>query len=207
MNLLFSSMQTEEEVAFLKLPILKQTFKILTFNQLKHLDLCSDYNIQNSSQWNPITVFSNNIETILFTSKCFLIFNVKNALFHLSLFFLFFLSFFFFFSTIGQNRNILQARILEWIACPSPGDLPNPGIKPRFSEMQVDSSSAEPQGKPKNTGMGSLFLLQWVFPTWELNQGLLYCKWILYQLSYLGSLSLVYCKQFYLCYQKNRIAL
>ena len=24
----------------------------------------------------------------------------------------------------------LQARILEWVACPPPGDLPNPGIKP-----------------------------------------------------------------------------
>ena len=27
-------------------------------------------------------------------------------------------------------RGILQARILEWLPCPSPGDLPNPGIKP-----------------------------------------------------------------------------
>ena len=27
-------------------------------------------------------------------------------------------------------RGILQARILEWVACPSPGDLPNPGIEP-----------------------------------------------------------------------------
>ena len=25
---------------------------------------------------------------------------------------------------------ILQARILDWLPCPSPGDLPNPGIKP-----------------------------------------------------------------------------
>ena len=86
-------------------PILKQTFKILTFKQLKHLDLCSDYNIQNSSQWNPITVFSNNIETILFTSKCFLIFNVKNALFCLSLYFLFFLSFFFFHHRLEQKHS------------------------------------------------------------------------------------------------------
>ena len=28
------------------------------------------------------------------------------------------------------------------------GDLPNPGIKPRSPTMQVDSSPAEPQGKP-----------------------------------------------------------
>ena len=26
--------------------------------------------------------------------------------------------------------GILQARILEWVAFPSPGDLPNPGIEP-----------------------------------------------------------------------------
>ena len=27
-------------------------------------------------------------------------------------------------------HGILQARILEWVAIPSPGDLPDPGIKP-----------------------------------------------------------------------------
>ena len=39
--------------------------------------------------------------------------------------------------------------------------------------MQADSSPAEPQGKPKNTGMGSLSLLQGVFLTRESNGGLL----------------------------------
>ena len=27
--------------------------------------------------------------------------------------------------------GILQARLLGWVACPPPGDLPNPGIEPR----------------------------------------------------------------------------
>ena len=36
--------------------------------------------------------------------------------------------------------------------------------------------------KPKNTGVGSLFLLQGIFPTQLLNQGLLHCRRILYQL-------------------------
>ena len=36
--------------------------------------------------------------------------------------------------------------------------------------------------------MGSLSLLQGIFPTQELNQGLLHCREILYQLSYQGSL-------------------
>ena len=48
----------------------------------------------------------------------------------------------------------------------------------------MDSLPAETQGKPKNTGVGSLSLLQGIFPTQELNQGLLHCRWILYQLSY-----------------------
>ena len=39
----------------------------------------------------------------------------------------------------------------------------------------------------QNTGVGSLSLLQGVFPTQELNWGLLHCRWILYQLSYQGS--------------------
>ena len=39
----------------------------------------------------------------------------------------------------------------------------------------------------QNIGVGSLYLLQWVFPTQELNLGLLHCRRILYQLSYEGS--------------------
>ena len=53
--------------------------------------------------------------------------------------------------------------------------------------MQVDSLPAEPPGKPKNTGVGSLSLLQQIFPTQESNQGLLRCRSTLYQLSYQGS--------------------
>ena len=41
----------------------------------------------------------------------------------------------------------------------SPGDLPNPGIEPKSPALQADSLPAEPQGKPKNPGVGSLFLL------------------------------------------------
>ena len=54
---------------------------------------------------------------------------------------------------------------------PSPGDLPNPGIKPRSPALQADSLPAEPQGKPKNTAVGSLSLLQWIFLTQESNWG------------------------------------
>ena len=51
-------------------------------------------------------------------------------------------------------RGILQARILEWVAFPFSGDLPNPGIEPRSPASQVDSLPAEPHGKPKNAGFG-----------------------------------------------------
>ena len=36
----------------------------------------------------------------------------------------------------------------------------------------------------KNTGVGCHFLLQGIFPTQGSNSGLLYCRWILYQLSF-----------------------
>ena len=48
----------------------------------------------------------------------------------------------------------------------------------------MDSLPAEPLGKPKNTGVGSLSLLQQIFPTQGLNLGLLHYRQILYHLSY-----------------------
>ena len=83
-------------------------------------------------------------------------------------------------------HGIIQARKLEWVAFHSPGDFPNPGTEPKSPTLQVDSLPAEPQGKPKNAGVGSLSLLQGIFPTQESNWGLLHCKWILYQLNYQG---------------------
>ena len=59
------------------------------------------------------------------------------------------------------------------LPCPPPGTLPDPGIKPRSPALQADYLLSEPPGKPKNTGVGSLSLLQGIFPTQELNRGLL----------------------------------
>ena len=83
-------------------------------------------------------------------------------------------------------HGILQAKILECVAFPSPGNLPNPEIEPRSPALQMDSLLVKPQRKPKNTGVGSLSLLQRIFPTQESNQGLLHCNQILYQLRYQG---------------------
>ena len=80
-------------------------------------------------------------------------------------------------------HGIPQARILEWVAFPfSRGS--SQSMSPA---LQADSLPAEAPGKPKNTGMGSLSLLQQIFTTQESNWGLLHCRWILYQLSYQGS--------------------
>ena len=103
-------------------------------------------------------------------------------------------------------HGILQARILEWVKVkvkslsrvrlfatpwtvayqaprsmgfsrqeywsglpfPSPGDLPNPGIEPGSPALQTDTLPSEP--------LGSLSLLQWIFLTQELNQGILHCR-------------------------------
>ena len=91
--------------------------------------------------------------------------------------------------TTGTIQSMEFSRPEYWSEQPFPssGDLPNPGIEPRSPVLQADSLLAEPPGKPKNTGVGSLSLLQWIFPTQELNWGLLHCRRILYQLSYQGS--------------------
>ena len=64
------------------------------------------------------------------------------------------------------------------LPCPPAGDLPNPGIEPRSPTLQADSLPADLQGKPKNTGMGSLSFLQGIFPIQELSWGLLHCRQI-----------------------------
>ena len=77
---------------------------------------------------------------------------------------------------------------------PPPGDLPNPGVEPRFLALQVDSLPSETPGKPKerhsvvssslwpqglyrsqnfsgqNTGVGSCSLLQGIFPTRDYHE-------------------------------------
>ena len=74
---------------------------------------------------------------------------------------------------------ILQARILL-----------SPGIKSRSPALQADSLPPELPGKPKNTGVSSLSLLQRIFQIQESNWDLLWFPWILYHLSYQGRTAL-----------------
>ena len=52
-------------------------------------------------------------------------------------------------------HEILQARILEWVAVPSPGTLPNPGIEPSSPALQLDSLPAEPPASMNSTKFSS----------------------------------------------------
>ena len=124
-------------------------------------------------------------------------------------------------------HRILQARILEWVAFPSPGDLPDPGIEPGSPSLQADSLLSKPPGKVKVAqwcptlcdpmgcivcGILQAKILEWVaFPfsqgspqPRDQTQVSHICRWILYQLSHKGSLKKIrerwaFKKCYYLC--------
>ena len=85
---------------------------------------------------------------------------------------------------VPLSMVILQAKYLSGLPCLPPGDLPSPGIELRYLTLQMNSLPSESPGKPKNTGVGSLSLLQGIFLTQESNWCLLHCRWILYKLRY-----------------------
>ena len=104
------------------------------------------------------------------------------------------------------SRGFSRQGYWSGLPFPSPGDLPDPGIKPWSPSLQADSLLSEPLGEPKkfvlyylsilcpwnspskNTRVGSCSLLQGIFLTQGLNPGLLPCGQILYSLSHQGSL-------------------
>ena len=45
-------------------------------------------------------------------------------------------------------HGISQARVLEWLPFPSPGNLPDPGIKPISPALVGGFLTTEPPGKP-----------------------------------------------------------
>ena len=77
-------------------------------------------------------------------------------------------------------HRILQARVLEWGAFPFSRGSSQPRDWTQFPALQADSLPAEPPGKPKNTEMGSLCLLQQIFLTHvtekRTQQGPIYVK-------------------------------
>ena len=87
------------------------------------------------------------------------------------------------------------------LPCPPPGDLSNPGINlclqhcrrilyplSHLGDSLRSHRLYSPWNSPsQNTGVGSLSLLQGIFPTQGSNLGLPHCRRILYQLSHKGS--------------------
>ena len=86
------------------------------------------------------------------------------------------------------SMGILQARIMEWVVMPS-----SRGYSQIRDQTQVFNTAGgfftvwASTGKPKNTGVGSLFLLQGILATQQLSWDLLHCRQILYHLSHQGS--------------------
>ena len=54
-------------------------------------------------------------------------------------------------------------------------------------DCSLPGSSVHGDSPGRNTGVGSLSLLQGIFPSQESNRGLLHCRQIPYQLSHQGS--------------------
>ena len=54
-------------------------------------------------------------------------------------------------------------------------------------DCSLPDSSVHEDSPSKNTGVGCQALFQGIFPTQESNWGLLHCRQVLYQLSYLES--------------------
>ena len=109
-----------------------------------------------------------------------------------------------------QSMASFRQEYRSGLPLPPLGDLPYPGIAPGSPALQADSeppgwiveseshsvvsTSLRPHGpySPWNspgqdTGVGSLSLLQGIFPTQGWNPSLPHCRWILYQLSHQGS--------------------
>ena len=76
-------------------------------------------------------------------------------------------------------------KILEWLAYLFSSGFFQPRNRARVS--CIAGRFFTTRESPRNTGEGSLCLLQGIFLTQESNQGLLHCGRILHQMSYQGS--------------------
>ena len=81
-------------------------------------------------------------------------------------------------------HGILQARILEWVTISFSRGSSWPRDRTRVSCIGVRHFNLWATREAQNTGVGSLALLQGIFPTQGSNPGLPHCRQILYQLSH-----------------------
>ena len=87
-------------------------------------------------------------------------------------------------------HGILQARILEWVTFPFSRGSSQPRGRTQVFPVACGFFTSWVTRKPKNTGVGSLSLLQQIFPTQGSNPSLSKYKQILYHLSHPGRLIL-----------------
>ena len=56
--------------------------------------------------------------------------------------------------SVALSMGFSRQEYWSGLSCPPPGDLPNPGIEPRFPALQADSLPSEPPGKPLSEKSG-----------------------------------------------------
>ena len=78
-----------------------------------------------------------------------------------------------------------QCYVAAWMEAEFGGECESHSV---LSDFLQPHGLYSPRNSPgQNTRVGSLSLLQGIFPTQELNPGLPHCRWILYQLSHKGT--------------------
>ena len=103
---------------------------------------------------------------------------------------------------LTKNWNgSLQARILEWVAIPFSRGSSQSKDWTQVSCIAGRFFTSWATGEAQEYWRGSLSLLQQIFPTQGLNQGLLHCRQILCQLSYQGSPEFIY----FIAHTKNSL--
>ena len=75
-------------------------------------------------------------------------------------------------------HGILQAGIMDWVSFPFPRRSSQPRDQTQVSHVAGGFFTSWATGEPKNTGVGSLSLLQWIVLTQDQNWGLLPCRQI-----------------------------
>ena len=91
-----------------------------------------------------------------------------------------------------RHQKPTRLDLISKFSLKMPSFLPAANIESESRSVVSDSlwpnGPYSPWNSPgQNTGVGSLSLLQGIFPTWGSNPGLPHCRWILYQLSHKGS--------------------
>ena len=91
------------------------------------------------------------------------------------------------FPTQGSNPGLLHCRWFSWIIYQLSHQESPIEVAQSCPTLQSHGLYSPWNSPDQNIGVGSLSLLQGIFPTQGLNPGLQLCRQILYQLSYKGS--------------------